>query len=483
MQDNTELKISEAKYVRSNHSKHNEKKRVHKTQRIVSTVVVVLCFAFLVFSGARVVSANTAAFQIVVDGEGLATLPTEKEAKAAIARYLEEQSELMGIDAVCGDTVKVERVSSREAVYSSTKEAVTSLNEGVKVLAKAVAVCVNGQPVMFVPNEETARNALEQAKSYYGQVGEGGIEKINVLEEVAAISSNIEPEKIFSSEEAANMLLFGNTNAQYHFVETEGETFDYIANRYSIKVDDIKTANPAVDSTNMAVGEAILLNRVNPLISVQVKRVIVSREETSFETEQRDNYDMPRGEINIVVEGAPGEDEITTEIIERNGMVMAQSRVSTVTLVEPETRVVDRGAKMVIASRNNYTAYLGNGEFGWPVNGEISSRFGARSLGWHSGLDIEGAVGTPISASEAGIVVFAAYDGSYGNCVRIDHGNDKITYYAHMQAFAVSVGEMVKRGQMVGTIGMTGRTTGPHVHFEVRVQGAIQNPLQYLEPR
>jgi murein DD-endopeptidase MepM/ murein hydrolase activator NlpD len=482
VQDHTELKISEATYVRSGQRKQSEKKGVHRTQRIVSTAVVVLCFAFLIFGGVKVVSAYTSAFRIVVDGEGVATLPTEKEARDAIAQYLEEQSSLMGIEVVCGDSVKVERVSSREAEYSSIKDAVTVLSEGVQVLAKAVALCVNGQPVMYVANEEAARSAVEQAKVYFGREGEGGIEGVNVIEQVQVISSKVEPEQVLSKDEAVNMLLFGAAAVEYHVVQTEGETFEYIANRYGLEVEDIKDSNPAVDPTNMEVGKAVLLSKASPLINVQVKRSVISHEETPFETELRDNFDMPRGENKVVEEGMPGEDEITTEVIERNGLVVAQNRVSAVTVSEPVTRVVERGSRWVIASRGDLNMPASNGILAWPVaSHKISSRYGYRSMGNHSGLDIESPVGAPIAAAADGTVVFAEYSGSYGNLIKIDHDGTMVTWYAHLQAYAVNVGDKVKRGQMIGSVGRTGRSTGPHVHFEVRFNGIHTDPVYYLE--
>ncbi|MCL1976023.1 MAG: peptidoglycan DD-metalloendopeptidase family protein [Firmicutes bacterium] len=482
LDNNTELKIAEAQYIRNSHRKHSEKKRVHKTQRIVSTVVVMFCFAFLLFGGVKIVSAYTSAFQIVVEGEGLATLPTEKEAKDAIALYLEEQAEITGFSVVCGDSVKIERVPSREAEYISTKDAVEVLGDSVKVLAKAVAVCINGLPVMCVASENSAREAVEQAKLFYGRVGESGVEDVDVLERVGVLFSNVDPNEVLSVHEATNMLLFGKADVEYHYVETEGETFEYIANRYDCMVDDIKKSNPMIDSTNMAVGEPILLSEVEPLISVQVKRVIVSHEETPFETEQRDNYEIARGDKLVVTEGMPGEDEITTEIVERNGVALTQNRVSTLTLVEPVTRVVERGAKWVIASRAS-GVNSGDGDLGWPVNGKISSRYGYRSLGFHSGLDLESPIGTPIAAAKDGVVVYAEFMGNYGNLIKIDHGESMTTWYAHLQAFSVDVGDKVTRGQMIGTVGRTGRTTGAHVHFEVRIDNQHCNPLQFLEPR
>ncbi|MCL1816330.1 MAG: peptidoglycan DD-metalloendopeptidase family protein [Clostridiales bacterium] len=484
MQDHSGLKISEAKYVQSGHHKKHEKRRVHKTQRIVSTIALMLCFAFLVFGSVQVVSAHTSAFQIMVEGEAMATLPTEKEAKAAVAYYLQEQTELLGYNVVCDDAVKIEKISSRDAVYSSIKDATAALDGVVNVLAKAVAVCVNGQPVMHVANEAVARDALELVRSEYR---EDGImdDDINTLEQISVMASNVLPEQICNVWEAANMLLYGKTEVQRHYIETEGETFEYIANRYSLQVDDIKQANPAVDPTNMAVGEAILLTQFKPLISVQIKRMVVSREETPFETELRDSSDLPRGVSVVIEEGAPGENEVTTEVIERNGVVVAQNRVSSVSVVDPVTKVVERGVRMTVAVNRSAaaTVNLGNGTLGWPSNGDISSRYGYRSMGYHSGLDIASPMGSPVVAAEFGTVVFAQYQGSYGNLVKIDHGGGLETWYSHLQAYAVSVGSKVERGDMVGTVGRTGRTTGPHVHFEVRVNGAHCNPLLFLGAR
>lgn len=441
-----------------------------------------MCCAFLILGGVQVVSANTAAFQITVDGVGLATLPSEKEARAAIDRFLEEQSAEAGFTVVCGEDVVIEKISSRDAVYSSPKDAATALAGGVKVLAKAVAVCVNGQPVMYVADEETARRAIEQAKNHYGSTEMLGVESVNVLEQVGVIVSNVKFEEVLTAEQAANMLLFGSAQVQFHFVETEGETFDYIANRYGLAAEDIQTANPGVDSTNMAVGEAILVSKVKPLINIQVKRTLVAQEETSFETERRDNNQMQRGETKVLTEGVPGLEEVTMEVIERNGVVASQTRVSAVTLLEPVAQVEEFGTQRQMAERGSvYLGGLGSGVLGWPYWGKgISSRFGYRSMGYHSGLDIMGPHGDAVVAAKEGTVILAEYYSAYGNLVIIDHGDGMETYYGHLSAFAVGAGEKVVKGQVVGAVGATGRTTGPHVHFEVRINGKCQDPLLFL---
>ncbi len=116
----------------------------------------------------------------------------------------------------------------------------------------------------------------------------------------------------------------------------------------------------------------------------------------------------------------------------------------------------------------------------WPVNGTLTSTFGMRWGRMHEGIDIAAPTGTPILAAQSGTVSLAAYTGGYGNYTCIDHGGGLSTCYGHQSAFATSAGASVRRGQLIGYVGSTGESTGPHLHFEVRVGGIAQDPLGYL---
>lgn len=118
--------------------------------------------------------------------------------------------------------------------------------------------------------------------------------------------------------------------------------------------------------------------------------------------------------------------------------------------------------------------------FIWPLNGAITSYYGPRWGRMHTGIDIDGTTGEPIVASKAGRVIVASAYGGYGNAVVIDHGGGVATLYAHMSGFAVSEGDSVSQGAVVGYVGATGNVTGDHLHFEVRVNGSPQDPLNYL---
>ena len=98
----------------------------------------------------------------------------------------------------------------------------------------------------------------------------------------------------------------------------------------------------------------------------------------------------------------------------------------------------------------------------------------------HPGIDIGVGMGTPIHAAASGRVISASYSGGYGNLVVIDHGNGLATAYAHQSSMAVSPGQQVSQGQVIGYVGSTGFSTGPHLHFEVRVNGSPVDPMGYL---
>jgi murein DD-endopeptidase MepM/ murein hydrolase activator NlpD len=118
--------------------------------------------------------------------------------------------------------------------------------------------------------------------------------------------------------------------------------------------------------------------------------------------------------------------------------------------------------------------------FSWPVQGALTSRFGPRWGRMHEGIDIGAAAGTPIAAAAAGTVIVAGTQGGYGQLVVVDHGGGLSTAYAHQSRIAVSVGQVVGRGSILGYVGCTGHCFGDHLHFEVRVNGAAVDPLGYL---
>lgn len=115
-----------------------------------------------------------------------------------------------------------------------------------------------------------------------------------------------------------------------------------------------------------------------------------------------------------------------------------------------------------------------------PAPGTLTSSFGTRWGRRHSGIDIGADAGTEIYAVKSGRVIFSGIADGYGNYVKLDHGNGLQTAYGHCSALAVNEGDEVKKGQIIAYVGSTGNSTGPHLHFEVRVDGEFKNPLDYV---
>lgn len=152
---------------------------------------------------------------------------------------------------------------------------------------------------------------------------------------------------------------------------------------------------------------------------------------------------------------------------------LTDQRVDLMTVVE--SRLFDQKIrKMMVPTQHPVANAMLGSAFGWridPLNGRSAL---------HTGLDFPSEPGTPILAAAGGVVVVQEYHPAYGNMVEIDHGNELITRYAHSSKVLVKKGDLVKRGQKIAEVGTTGRSTGPHLHFEVLVQGVFQDPQKFL---
>jgi murein DD-endopeptidase MepM/ murein hydrolase activator NlpD len=149
-------------------------------------------------------------------------------------------------------------------------------------------------------------------------------------------------------------------------------------------------------------------------------------------------------------------------------------RTDTLTVLESQL-LEDRIKKSLLPTSLPVQAHWNASGFGWrvdPFTGEAAI---------HEGIDFTADTGTPIRAAAAGVVITVERHPEYGNMVEIDHGNDLITRYAHSSKVFVKQGALVRRGQKIAEVGTTGRSTGPHLHFEVRIRGAAQNPNRFLQ--
>ncbi|MBE0449332.1 MAG: peptidoglycan DD-metalloendopeptidase family protein [Clostridia bacterium] len=213
--------------------------------------------------------------------------------------------------------------------------------------------------------------------------------------------------------------------------------------------------------------------------------------------EQRDIIEQKKVELEIIKDDllALFKNKITKQNelnVALNNLIAYKKELinDEVALVEMEDALLDEANKLTEIIKNLELAatYVG-GEMMWPVPGHymITSPFGNRlhpiskQYKMHTGIDIAGPRGTPIVAAQTGTVVYANWFGSYGKAIIIDHGGGYTTLYAHNDSINVSVGSVVKKGDNIALLGSTGYSTGPHLHFEVRMNGEYVEPLTYVK--
>jgi murein DD-endopeptidase MepM/ murein hydrolase activator NlpD len=356
----------------------------------------------------------------------------------------------------------------------------SALARAAEVMAEAAAICVNDREAVVVASEAEATAVLSRLRAAVLDVvaaaGNAEVLGMWVRETLSVRATLVPPALIRDVESAIQVLLRGTDRILVHKVQ-RGQSLWSIAQAHNLTVDELRRANPEVRSDVLQVGQVLNLVVAEPYVTVETVERRSYREEVAFDTEVRHSDQLWPWEEKVERWGVPGLVEITVEIVRENGRELERTVLERTVLREPVTQIIVRGTRAV-PSR-------GTGDYVWPVHGRITSRFGWRALGWHSGVDIGAVAGTPILAAASGVVTFAAYAGNYGNKVVIDHGvqgGDRIaTVYGHLSRFAVSVGAEVSAGQVIGYVGSTGRSTGPHLHFEVRINGQAVDPIRFYQ--
>ena len=200
--------------------------------------------------------------------------------------------------------------------------------------------------------------------------------------------------------------------------------------------------------------------------------------------------EQKKAERNVVLQKAQNDRATAMQAIEELNASSAQ--VSAMLKERQAARAAAAAAAVAAAAQSSGGQgasdnwVQGTGQLGWPVSGEITSPYGYRvhpiwgTTIYHSGIDIGVDEGTPVHAADGGVVVWSGWMGGYGYAVVIDHGNGLSTLYGHNSELAVDEGQSVAKGQVISYAGSTGNSTGPHVHFEVRVNGDPVDPMGYL---
>lgn len=274
------------------------------------------------------------------------------------------------------------------------------------------------------------------------------------------------------------------SEAKYYTIQ-DGDTILGIVQKFDMSMSQLFKLNPELTETIRA-GDKILISEAESFLRVQTTKTEYKENEIPYDTITINTSKLYVGDKKVLTKGVKGIERITELVTYIGGEKVSSREVSRVTLKEAISEKIQVGTKR--GSNTSGSSTSAKGKLRWPAIGatSVSSPYGKRSFGdgWHAGIDIVrpgGSSGCTVVAAEAGTVTFAGWYNSGGYTVMIDHGNGLSTMYCHMQnTIKVRSGQRVSRGQAIGNIGATGYVTGPHLHFEVKVNGKNVNPALYL---
>lgn len=257
------------------------------------------------------------------------------------------------------------------------------------------------------------------------------------------------------------------------YVAQPGDDFTSVGERFGLRARTVRLVNLLPLGSRIRPGQRLV---ITPTDGAYHR---VQAGETLAELATR--YNVTLGALRAQNPGA-GERLALNSLVFVPGAMELRYRVTPVAkLPERGYRKGGRWAKRLSTSRSLVGAFGSRvGSLAWPTSGQMSSPFGVRGYSFHPGIDICNVVGTSIHAAKGGVVVSSGWMGAYGYAVDIDHGGGVVTRYGHCSRVLVGAGEAVAPGQLIARMGSTGRSTGPHLHFEVRIQGRAVNPSSFF---
>ena len=441
-------------------------------------MLMVFAIAMMVVMGAAGVLNYCTAYEYSYNGQKLG-LVKEKDDVLQITDLVqgaltEEKNMKIVIDAK-DDITFHRKLALDESQIDNSEQVLKRLTYMGDLKVKAIGIYVDGKKIGAVQDRKTAEKALKDVADKYTKQGDNiEVESVRFLEKVDIKTANTDLEDLHSEEEMVDLLCTSGEKETVHKV-VAGDTLHSIAKKYDVWEDQLLADNKGINSKKLEVGSNIIVKQQAPVLTYEVVEKITYDKVIEHKVEEQKSADIYEGMTETQQAGSDGLSEITARVTLQNGKKVEEEDLVTTVKEEPVTEVVLVGTK-------ERPPTVGSGKYIWPLKDSFTqtSGFGSRWGRQHKGIDLAVSVGTTVYAADGGTVVEAQYSGSYGNVVMIDHQNGQETRYAHNSKLLVKKGDKVYQGQPIAKSGNTGRSTGPHVHFEIRFNGEPRNPLNYL---
>ncbi|MBP2073029.1 LysM peptidoglycan-binding domain-containing M23 family metallopeptidase [Thermoanaerobacterium butyriciformans] len=364
---------------------------------------------------------------------------------------------------VCAERTNAKSEKGNLIAYLNTVN-----NENLRI-EKPTAITVDG---LYVAALKSKKDALEALKIMLDKYKRGSISAY-FKNDIRLIEIDTPTTNLKTIEEAVEELEGESRSVTY--VVKDNDTLWSISREFNVTLNDIYNLNPDI-SERIYPGELLKIRESKPLLTVVAEKKSVYFEDIPYETVTQKDDKMFINDSKVLVRGKAGSKIVTAILKYYNGEIVNKNVINESVVCEPVNEVIAVGDKPLPAT-------YATGKFNYPIRGHITitSRYGQRWGRLHAGIDIAASIGDPIYAADGGTVIFSGWESGYGYLVKIDHGNGYVTYYGHASKLIVKKGDKVYKGQEIALAGMTGNTTGPHVHFEVRKNGVPVNPQKYLK--
>lgn len=491
--------------------KQEEKSAAHPLRSSLSFLGI----AGVILSGAVFVASCTLCYTINAQGQSVAFFQDAATYDAAVSQAEAKASRILETDYSLDQTLTLSTTLAPRDQIEPLSQVTDSILETIPELEHVYILSVDGAMVGAAQDSDTITQALNLVKAHYTTPNTLSLQ---LDSQVSVRYAYLPAEKGVSTAQELADLLLAESPRTFDYEVQEGDTLEGLLERFSMTQERFQELNPglilevqtlamgideeesdtapageteeqAEDQEDLAAllaaefgtpldaGLTLTVEQSCPLLLVStVEEQELSRSITPQLETQLDST-MFTGEQRIIQEGVAGEAAVLSRVVTRCGVPIASTDLRSVTVTEAVPLIVGTGTQP--------KPQLPDGcLFLWPVQGTISSDYGYRFIfgetNFHQGIDIPAPLGTAINAAADGTVLFAGERGSYGNLVIISHANGFVTYYGHCSKFLVQAGDQVTQGQPIAAVGSTGRSTGPHCHFEVRYQNTPIDPLLYL---
>ena len=333
-------------------------------------------------------------------------------------------------------------------------------------------LAVNGEVLGIYKSRESIEMILSRIA--HEQSGSHGSEKLGFAETITITPIKASDDQL-SDMCALEELLRSERKGTEYYTIVRGDTPSEIAADFGIPLSKLKKLNPDYDFTTIYIGDTIVVSDRVPFLTVTTTVLEEFSETVEFDIINEYNDQLYVNESYLKRSGSDGEAFVVADVEYANGEPIGRTVYSYTITTEPTAQINVVGSKPLPPK-------VATGTFIAPTKGRLTSTTGYRPKfdDTHTGIDLANSEGTIIWAADGGTVIHAGWLGNYGYCVKIDHGNGYVTYYAHNSKILVEVGQKVSQHETIALMGSTGKSTGPHCHFEIRVNGKWQNPLKYI---